>query len=132
MVIDTSALVAILLAEPTAPALLRAIERDDVRLVASPTRLEAGIVMQGRRGEAGRREVRELISEVQAIDVDFDRTLAEIAIAASAEFGKGNHRARLNFGDCFTYAVAKQAGEPILCVGDDFARTDVAVVPLDE
>ncbi|HMJ78950.1 MAG TPA: type II toxin-antitoxin system VapC family toxin, partial [Iamia sp.] len=64
------------------------------------------------------------------IDVPFDRTLADLAIDAHARWGKGNHAAKLNFGDCFTYAVAKQTGEPILCVGHDFARTDVPVVPL--
>lgn len=107
-------------------------EADEVRLLAAPTRTEMSIVMHGHGGVGALVTLRRFLDGAGVIDVPFDRTLADLAADAYAEFGKGNHRARLNFGDCFTYAVAKQTGEPILCVGDDFARTDVAVVPLDE
>ena len=76
--------------------------------------------------------LRTFLENTGAVDVPFDRALADLAADAYAKFGKGNHRARLNLGDCFTYAVAKRTGEPILCVGDDFARTDVAVVALGD
>lgn len=130
MVIDTSALAAVIFAEVPAPSLLQAIERDPVRLLGGPTRGEASIVIGNRVGPAGVAELRTLIAVIGATDVPFDDTLADLASDAYARWGKGNHRARLNMGDCFTYAVAKRTGEPVLCVGDDFARTDVAVVPL--
>lgn len=131
MVIDSSAVLAILQGEPEASALLDAWMADDLRLLAAPTRVEMSVVVRRRLGELGTRRLRRLLDSSAVTDVAFDRTLADLATDAYAEFGKGNHPAKLNLGDCFTYAVAKQTGEPILCVGDDFARTDVAVVPLD-
>lgn len=130
MVIDSSALVALIYGEPQAEALLRAIEDDPIRLLGGPTRGEASIVVGRRIGPGGVAELRELIAVVGATDVPFDRTLADLASDAYSRWGKGNHRARLNMGDCFTYAVAKRTGEPVLCVGDDFAHTDIPVVPL--
>jgi len=132
VVIDASAVVAILLAEPEAAALERALGRDDVRLLSAPTRTEMSIVIHGRGGLPAVQTLRTFLENTGAVDVPFDRALADLAADAYAKFGKGNHRARLNLGDCFTYAVAKRTGEPILCVGDDFARTDVAVVALGD
>lgn len=131
MVIDTSALLAIIFDEPPSASLLDAIERDGVRLIGGPTRGEASIVVGRRVGPAGVDALRSLIDAIDATDVDFGADLADLASEAYDVFGKGNHPARLNMGDCFTYAVAKHTGEPILCVGDDFARTDIGVVDLE-
>jgi len=130
MVIDTSAIIALLLGEPMAAAIERALDDDDVLRVAAPTRAEMGIVIHGKRGDRGVLTLRRLLDELDIIDVPFDRSLADAAADAYTVWGKGNHPARLNMGDCFTYAVAKRTGEPILCVGNDFAQTDVDVVPL--
>lgn len=130
MVIDSSALAAIIFREPEAGSLQQAIDVDPVRLLGAPTRGEASIVVGRRIGWDGVAQIRALISVISAIDVPFDRGLADAAADAYATWGKGNHPAQLNMGDCFTYAVAQRTGEPILCIGEDFAQTDVAVVPL--
>lgn len=130
MVIDSSAIVAILRREPAAMAISRALEDDEIRLMGTPTRTEVLIVVQRSGLPDGVGALRDLLHDIGVIDVPFDRALADLAIDAHARWGRGNHPAKLNFGDCFTYAVAKQTGEAILCVGDDFARTDVPVVPL--
>jgi ribonuclease VapC len=132
MVIDSSAIVAMLLEEGQARAIDTALRGDDVLLLAAPTRAEMGIVVHGRLEDRGVRTMRRLLDELGVVDVPFDRSLADAAADAYAVWGKGHHPARLNMGDCFTYAVAKRTGEPILCVGDDFSRTDVAVVPLGD
>jgi ribonuclease VapC len=130
MVIDSSAIVGLLVDETVNEAIIEALRADERRLVAAPTRLEMTIVMQRSGIVGGVASVRAALDGLDVIDVPFDRKLADLAIEAHARWGKGNHPAKLNFGDCFTYAVAKQTGEPVLCVGDDFARTDVPVVPL--
>jgi len=130
MVIDSSAIVAILRREETSQAISGALFEDEIRLLATPTRTEMAIVVQRSGLPEGIGALRDLLDDLGVIDVPFDRTLADLAIDAHARWGKGNHPAKLNFGDCFTYAVAKRTGEAILCVGDDFAQTDAAVVPL--
>ncbi len=130
MVIDSSALAAIIFQEPQAEALEAAIDADPLRLLGSPTRAEVSIVVGRRLGWGGLAEIRQLISVISAVDVPFDGVLADAAADAYAVWGKGSHPARLNLGDCCTYAVAKRMGEPILCVGNDFALTDIDVVPL--
>lgn len=130
MVIDTSALIAVLFNESEAPALRLAIERDPVRRMSAASLLETSIVVEARYGEAGGRELDLLLhkADVQIVAVSEDQ--AEIARVAFRKYGKGRHRAGLNFGDCFAYALAKASGEPLLSKGDDFARTDVARVEL--
>lgn len=130
MIIDSSAVLAVLLAEPEAWALTEALETAEIVLIAAPTRTEALIAAHRRSGPDAVAAVRTLLDAAGAIDVPFDRRLAEAAYAVFTLYGKGNHPARLNFGDCFTYAVAKQAGEPILCVRNDFAQTDADLVTL--
>jgi len=130
MVIDSSAIVGLLIDETVNEAIVEALRADEQKLVAAPTRLEMTIVMQRSGIADGVAAVRAALDGLAVIDVPFDRTLADLASDAYATWGKGNHPARLNFGDCFTYAVAKRTGEAILCVGNDFARTDVPVVPL--
>ena len=121
MVVDTSALVAITLREPTRMWFIEALANATERVIAAPTVLELGIVLESRLGVAGvaDRSIRE-----GAIDVrPFTSDLAERGIAVWRRFGKGRHPAALNFGDCCTYALAEETGWPILCTGDDFART---------
>lgn len=130
MVVDSSAIVAILQSEPETAALVRALQADRVRLIGAPTLTEATVVVHGRHGSEGVERLERLVAELDARVVPFDREHAEVASTAYALFGKGHHHAALNLGDSFTYAVAKQAGQPILCIGDDFARTDIEVVPL--
>lgn len=130
MVIDSSAIIGLLVDESVNESIMQALRDDARRLVGTPTRLEMSIVMQRSGIPGGVASVREVLAGRDVVDVPFDRELADLAVAAHERWGKGNHRARLNFGDCFTYAVAQRTGEPILCLGDDFARTDVAVVSL--
>jgi ribonuclease VapC len=130
MVIDSSAIVAVLRREGSTLAIARALEDDEIRLLGTPTRTEMAIVVQRSGLPDGAATLRDLLDDLGVTDVPFDRELSDLAVRAHATWGKGNHPARLNFGDCFTYAVAKQTGEPILCVGNDFAQADIDVVPL--
>jgi ribonuclease VapC len=128
MVIDTSALVAILCNEPEAAGFEAAIELDPVRLISAGTWLETSIVIEARFGEPGSRELDLLVHKAVVEIVAFDREQAEIAREAFRTYGKGRHPAALNYGDCFAYALSAARGEPLLFKGDDFAKTDVAVV----
>ncbi|MBN9794812.1 MULTISPECIES: type II toxin-antitoxin system VapC family toxin [unclassified Pseudonocardia] len=130
MVIDTSALVAILFDEPPRPALARAIEADPVRLVSAATVLEAAMVVESRRGDAAGRELDILLHRAQVRTVDVGERHAELARSVWRRYGKGRHPAGLNYGDCFSAALALASGEPLLFVGDDFARTDIPSVAL--
>lgn len=125
MVVDTSALLAILLDEPQAAAIEAAIEVDPVRLISAGSVLEAGIVVEARYGEIGGRELDLLLHKAKIDTVPFDRDQVELARRAYRRFGKGRHPAGLNFGDCFAYALSVSSREPLLFTGRDFARTDV-------
>lgn len=127
MVIDSSAIVAIALDEPEAPLIERRIVDDPVRLVSAATLLEAAIVVEARYGEAGGRELDLWLSSIGAEIILVDLAQVEEARRAWRKFGKGRHPAGLNFGDCFSYALAKSRGEVLLFKGDDFSKTDVAV-----
>jgi ribonuclease VapC len=128
MVIDTSALVAILTDEPERPALARALEADRRRLLSGASLLEATLVIESRYGDAGGRELDLLVHRTSMVVADVTADQIELARAAWRAFGKGRHRAGLNFGDCFSYALAVESREPLLFVGDDFAHTDIAAV----
>ena len=130
MVIDTSALVAILGMEREAASLARALEADQLRLISAAALVEAAIVIESRYGEAGGRELDLLIAkaEIEVRAVDAGQVL--FAREAWRRYGKGRHPAGLNFGDCFSYALAKATGEPLLFKGEDFAKTDILAVPL--
>ena len=127
MVLDTSALLAILLDEPERRRFNELIEADPVRLISAANVLEAAIVLESRSGEAAGRELDLFLhrAKVEVTAVDGDQV--EVARAAFRRFGKGRHLAGLNFGDCFAYALAVASGEPLLFKGSDFAQTDVAV-----
>ena len=114
MVIDTSAIVAILCNEPAARELEQAIAADSVRLMSSASLLEASIVAEARYGDEGGRELDLLVYKAHIDVIAFSAEQVEIARAAFRRFGKGRHAARLNFGDCFAYALAREAGEPLL------------------
>lgn len=128
MVIDTSALVAILLGEREAESLARAIAADPRRLVAAFTVVEAGVLLEARKGEAGGRELDLLLHRVQADIVGMNAEQASLARGVWRAFGKGRHPARLNLGDCCAYALSRYSGEPLLFKGDDFTQTDVVAV----
>ncbi len=129
MVIDTSALVAILGMQPEAARLAQAIEADPSRLVSAATVVEAGIVVESRYGEAGGRELDLLLARAGCSVEPVTAEQADVAREAWRRFGRGRHSAGLNFGDCFGYALARVSGEPLLFKGDDFPATDVAAVP---
>ena len=128
MVIDTSALVAILFAEPDAELFETAIVATPVRLISAATLIETGIVVEARYGEEGGREL-DLLAYKAALEI-VPVTAEQVGLARQAfrRFGKGRHRAGLNFGDCFAYALAKGRGQPLLFKGQDFTRTDVRSV----
>jgi ribonuclease VapC len=129
MVIDTSALVAILQAEPERLRMLKAIARDTRRLMSAVTMLEAGMVLEGRFGAEARVNLELFVFDAQIEIVPFDPRQAEAALRAWRIYGKGRHRAQLNMGDCCVYALAKANGEPVLAKGFDFPLTDIGVVP---
>jgi ribonuclease VapC len=130
MVIDTSALLALLLNEPDALRIAQAIEAASIRLVSAATFLETSIIIESKKGEAGGRELELLLYRASIEVAPVDQDQAEIARQAWRRYGKGRHPAGLNHGDCFAYALAIQRRLPLLFRGDDFAQTDVPDVPL--
>lgn len=130
MIVASSAIVAILTAEPGHDRLLTALASDARPPgVGAPTLLETGIVLTARFGDAGQIAVERFCREAGVVAIPFDDEHWPVALAAFRRFGRGRHPAALNFGDCLTYAVAMLAAEPLLFVGDDFTRTDVPAVP---
>ena len=126
MVIDTSALIAIALGEPSRARLLDALEAAADRILSSVSLLEAGMVLRARLGESAVGLLNQLVDELVSDVVPFDEIQARLAITAFGRFGKGmGHRAQLNFGDCAVYALAASRGEPVLATGNDFAATDL-------
>ncbi|MBV6488028.1 MAG: Ribonuclease VapC28 [Pseudorhodoplanes sp.] len=128
MVIDTSALIAILRGEPEEAAFLRAILAAPRRMISAMTKLEASTVAVGAGDPAGADDLDELLAELQVTVVPFDDCQADVAREAFVRFGRGRHPAALNFGDCAAYALAVCEAEPLLFKGTDFGATDVAVV----
>jgi len=123
--LDSSALIAVLFAEPGYLDLVdRILEADHVR-VGAPTLVEASLVLAGRRRAAANNEVEGLVKELAVTVVPFGEAEWHVAIDAFRRFGRGRHAAALNFGDCLAYASAAAAGDTLLFVGDDFARTDI-------
>ena len=125
MVIDTSALIAVMTGEPDAAHYESAIKRDARRLMSAASILEATIVLEKRFGEEGPRELDELLRRLPIEAVSFDGDQLEWARYAYHTYGRGRHPASLNFGDCLSYALAKTTGEKLLFKGSDFSRTDV-------
>jgi ribonuclease VapC len=128
MVLDTSALLVLLLDEPEAEAYRAVLEEEETRLVSAATLLETGIVIEARKGEAGGREL-DLVIHKAGIDVvPVDAEQVAEARRAYRRFGRGRHAAGLNLGDVFAYALARTSGEALLFKGDDFSKTDVGRV----
>jgi ribonuclease VapC len=128
LVVDTSAAVAIVLGEPGSEELAAHLENALARLMPAAIRVELGIVLEARLWPAGQDVVDRLLRDAKIDIVPLDADLAARAMSGWRRYGKGRHPAGLNFGDCFTYALAERTGHPVLCTGDDFAATDVAVL----
>jgi ribonuclease VapC len=126
MIVDTSALIAILRDEPEARACASAIESSAIRRVSAANFVETALIIDASRDPVASRRFDDLIREAQIIVEPVTEAQARIAREAYRDFGKGSgHPAKLNFGDCFAYALAKVTAEPLLFKGDDFARTDI-------
>jgi ribonuclease VapC len=126
MILDTSAVIAILRNEPEAPALAKTVEEAVHRRISAVNYVEAAAVIDGSRDPIASRRFDDLLREAQVAIEPVTETQARIARQAYSDFGKGSgHPAQLNFGDCFAYALAKAKREPLLFKGDDFPHTDV-------
>jgi ribonuclease VapC len=125
MVIDNSALVAILLGEPEAELFALAIASDPKRLISTSTALETAIVIEAKKGESGGRELDLLLHHAGIEMAPMTTEQFELARSAWRKYGKGRHSAGLNIGDCCSYALATSADEPLLFKGNDFSQTDV-------
>ena len=125
MVIDSSAILAILQNEPERHAFNVAIAAADQRLLSAASLVELSIVIGARYGPEAQTDLDHFLNTAQIEIISVDRGQAEMARSAFAQFGKGRHRAALNFGDCFSYALAKWLDQPLLFKGDDFCHTDL-------
>ncbi len=127
VVLDSSALVAILSGEEGAKELLIAADAFTKKLVGAPSVVEATMVLEGRKGLKAD-DLSDFLTRIDAVVLPFNYRHVEAAAQAFRQFGEGRHPAGLNFGDCLSYAVAKLADAPILAVGGDFGKTDVRVL----
>lgn len=125
IVVDSSALIAILLDEPERRSLVDAIVDYGEPCVSAASYLETSMVMEAYSGVQGSRDIDDFMEDVGIRIVPVDQAQARLAREAFRRFGKGRHRARLNFGDCFVYALAKALDAPILFKGNDFELTDL-------
>jgi ribonuclease VapC len=114
--------------EREAARLAEAIEADQNRLMSAATLVETGLVIESRYGAAGGRELDVLVAKAGLSIEPVTAEQADVAREAWSRYGKGRHSAALNFGDCFSYALARTTGEPLLFKGDDFTQTDVSIV----
>ncbi|MFC4858943.1 type II toxin-antitoxin system VapC family toxin [Actinophytocola glycyrrhizae] len=128
MILDSSAIVTVFLREKGSERVLDALEAADACRVGAPTLVETAMVLTGRLGDDGRTMLLSFLQEVNVDVLPFGDAHWRTAQSAFVRYGKGRHPAALNFGDCLTYATAYVAGEPLLCVGEDFARTDLELV----
>ena len=127
MVIDTSALAAIFFGEPERQKFLAAITSSEKKLISAASLLETGIVLESRQGDAAGREFDLFVVRAKLQTVPVDEEQIDLARSAWRKYGKGRNRAGLNFGDCFSYALAKISREPLLAKGTDFANTDIEI-----
>ncbi|ERR1700743_716296 len=129
MVIDTSAVAAIFFHEPERDLFLELIMTAEKCLISAATVVETGIVLESRHGLAIARELDLFLHEANIEIISVDQTQAEQALLSYRRYGKGRHPAALNFGDCFTHALAVVSNEPVLAKGDEFRRADLQVLP---
>ena len=127
LVIDSSALIAVMISEESAERVRQELEVAAGPVISAASLVEASIVAAARLGPDGPATVRLLLDAAGAVTVPVDEHQAGLAVDAWKRFGKGNHPAGLNYGNCFSYALAAHVDVPLLCVGDDFARTDLAL-----
>ncbi len=125
MIVDTSAILAILRDEPERRQFTEAIESADEILMSTASFVEASLVLEATRGYEGLRDLDLLLAKAVVEFVSVDLEQAHIARKAFRNFGKGRHAAKLNFGDCFSYALAITTNSPLLFKGNDFSQTDV-------
>ena len=125
MIVDSSAIAAVVFKEPGHENLLAKMASSDVIAVGAPTLVETGIVLTARLGTSAMGVLGRFVQETAMDIVPFGNAHWREAVDAFERFGKGRHPAGLNFGDCLSYATAKLSRQPLLCVGDDFARTDL-------
>jgi len=131
MIIDSSTILAVIGKEPGYDRIVHQLAAAPATRIGAPTQLESGIVLAARFGSRGKTALARFLQENSIQTMAFDDAHAGVALDAYSRFGQGRHPAAPNFGDCCAYAVAFVAGEPLLCVGDDFAKTDLPLVSLD-
>lgn len=128
VVIDSSAAAAIVLGEAGSDSLIACLERATTRLMSAASQVELGIVIEARLGPAGADMLARFVRDAEIEVVTVDADTADRALGAWRRYGRGRHRAALNFGDCFVYALGERTGLPVMCTGDDFAATDLEVI----
>jgi len=128
MVVDTSAVIAVLLGKPETESFVRALAEAPKKMISAFNALESAIVIEAKKGEAGGRELDLLLHRARIEIVALNGDQVELALTAWRKYGKGNHSAGLNIGDCCAYALAKYSGEPLLFKGEDFTQTDIRPV----
>jgi len=128
MILDSSAILAILLREPGFETVVERIAGATHLSIGAPNLTETAIVLENRMGTAGRDVLIHFIHEWRVGIIAFSESHWQEAAAAYRRFGKGRHKAALNFGDCMSFAVAKLSGRPLLCVGAEFEKTDLELV----
>jgi ribonuclease VapC len=126
MILDSSAVVAILTREPGAKKLAEKLAASDGAAIGAPTAFEAAMVLTIKLRRDGQAVLNDFLQESGTVVLPFTKEHESSAMQAYLQFGKSRHPAQLNFGDCMSYAVAKLAGQPLLFVGDDFSQTDIA------
>ena len=130
MIIDSSAILAVILREPGYERIVHELATAPATRIGAPAHVETGVVLTARLGPRGKTVLARFLQENSIETLHFGEAHASVALDAYSRFGKGRHPAALNFGDCCTYAVASLADEPLLCVGDDFANTGLLLVSL--
>ena len=126
MIVDTSALMAVILGEPDAEHVLSLMSRADELGVSAATLVEAGIVAEAKGGREAADDLMALLTDLECVVVPLDQDQTVLAVEAWRRFGNGRHPAALNLGDCFSYAAAKSLGRPLLFKGGNFAQTDIS------
>jgi ribonuclease VapC len=128
MVVDSSVLIAILLGEPEAEYYSKQLANTNEIYISAVSIVESSMVIEYKRGEQGAKEYDALLNVITPTIVAFDSLQADLARTAWRQYGKGRHPAKLNFGDCCSYALAKHLNQPLLFKGDDFSKTDLILV----
>ena len=129
VVLDSSAILSVLQNEHSAASIAECMQAADRIVISAPTMVEATMVVESRFGAAGTQQLERLLRRADVDVLDVTEAMGDEAIEGWRRFGKGRHAAALNFGDCFTYALARSLNAPVLCTGNDFVRTDVDTLP---